>query len=83
MVRRKGHRHLTKTFAKKVFADRWGREKEQEIDARRIPRPPALGRKEQGGLDFVRPALVWLRDHYPDDYRRWLIDFPFAEVQTI
>ena len=32
MVRRKGHRHLTKTFAKKVFADRWGREKEQEID---------------------------------------------------
>lgn len=33
MVRRKGHRHLTKTFSKKVFADRWAREKEQEIDA--------------------------------------------------
>lgn len=33
MVRRKGHPTITKTFAKKVFAERWAREQEQEIDA--------------------------------------------------
>lgn len=53
------------------------------LDARRISRPPTLGRKEQGGLDFVRPALEYLRDRYPQDYRRWLTDFPFSEVQML
>lgn len=48
---------------------------------RGIPEPPRLGRKEQGGLDFVRPALEWLRDRYPDDWARWLVDFPFSPVQ--
>lgn len=51
------------------------------LRARTIPPPPTLGRKEQGGLDFVPSALVWLREHYPDDYARWLLDFPFAEMQ--
>lgn len=50
------------------------------LDARRIPPPPALGRKEQGGLDFVRPALAWLREQYPDDWKRWVTDFPFSPV---
>ena len=45
-----------------------------------IAPPPSLGRKEQGGLDFVRPALMWLREYYPDDYARWLVDFPFSGV---
>lgn len=33
MIRRKGHKNITRTFAKKVPAERWAREKEQEIDA--------------------------------------------------
>ena len=48
---------------------------------RRISPPPTLGRKEQGGLDFVPVALVWLREYYPDDYLRWLRDFPFSAMQ--
>jgi 3'-phosphoadenosine 5'-phosphosulfate sulfotransferase (PAPS reductase)/FAD synthetase len=48
---------------------------------RNIPLPEALGRKEQGGLDFHREALAFLRDHYPDDWERWQRDFPFAGLQ--
>lgn len=48
---------------------------------RGIRKPPKLGRNEQGGLDFVRPALEWLRDRYPRDFERWLTDFPFSPVQ--
>ena len=53
------------------------------LDARGIPRPPMLGRKEQGGLDFVRPALEWLRDEYPDDFAKWVRDFPFSGVMLL
>lgn len=52
----------------------------QFLEARGIARPPTLGRREQGGLDFVRPALLWLREYYPDDYAAWLVDFPFSGV---
>ncbi len=48
-----------------------------------IPHPPKLGRKEQGGLDFVAPALIWLREQYPDDWSKWLTDFPFSPVQIL
>lgn len=51
------------------------------LDRRGIPRPPTLGRKEQGGLDFVPAALRWLGERYPDDLARWLEDFPFAAIQ--
>lgn len=51
------------------------------LDHHRIPRPPALGRREQGGLDFVEPALRFLIERYPRDWRRWLVDFPFSPVQ--
>lgn len=52
------------------------------LDARGIPRPPTLGRKEQGGLDFHEGALEELRKTSPSDYERWLRDFPFARVQA-
>lgn len=51
------------------------------LAARKIPLPESLGRKEQGGLDFHAGALQHLRDHRPDDYARWLRDFPFAGLQ--
>lgn len=46
-----------------------------------IPRPPALGRDEQGGLDFHPEAIRTLKEQYPEDYERWIQDFPFSGVQ--
>lgn len=51
------------------------------LDSRGIARPPTLGRREQGGLDFVAGALEYLRARYPHDYERWIMDFPFSPVQ--
>jgi len=69
--------------AKRVFPLRTFKRRQvySYLSERRIPHPPTLGRKEQGGLDFTRPALRWLREKYPDDYARWLVDFPFSEIQ--
>lgn len=49
------------------------------LDERDIPRPPGLGRKEQGGLDFHAGALAALS---AEDRSRWDRDFPFAGVQS-
>jgi phosphoadenosine phosphosulfate reductase len=51
------------------------------LDERGIPRPPTLGRKEQGGLDFHTEALAALRDERPDDWARWTTDFPLSGVR--
>ena len=51
------------------------------LERRNIPLPEGLGRKEQGGLDFHPDALRLLRDRYPDDYARWIADFPFSAIQ--
>jgi 3'-phosphoadenosine 5'-phosphosulfate sulfotransferase (PAPS reductase)/FAD synthetase len=51
------------------------------LERRGIPRPPSLGREEQGGLDFNAAALAELRDRYPADWARWQRDFPFSGVQ--
>lgn len=53
----------------------------EHLKERGIVLPPGLGRRDQGGLDFHPGALRYLRDHYPDDYQKWLTVFPFAEVQ--
>lgn len=53
------------------------------LEERKIPVPPGLGRKEQGGLDFHPEALRELRDKYPDDWARWLRDFPFSGLQLV
>jgi len=68
---------------RRVFPLRAFRRKEvyAYLDQHHIQRPPTLGRKEQGGLDFVPTALQWLKNHYPDDWQRWLVDFPFSEAQ--
>jgi 3'-phosphoadenosine 5'-phosphosulfate sulfotransferase (PAPS reductase)/FAD synthetase len=48
------------------------------LDARGIPRPPKLGRKEQGGLDFHPAALAGLSE---SDWQKWERDFPFSGMQ--
>ena len=68
---------------KRVFPLRsWRRQDVYDYLADRgIPLPPGLGRKDQGGLDFHAGALEYLKTNYPDDYRRWVRDFPFSEMQ--
>jgi 3'-phosphoadenosine 5'-phosphosulfate sulfotransferase (PAPS reductase)/FAD synthetase len=51
------------------------------LESKGIPLPPSLGRKEQGGLDFHPDALETLRTERPQDYDRWLRDFPFSGMQ--
>lgn len=50
------------------------------LDDRGIPRPPTLGRKEQGGLDFHPEALAELKREHPQDFAKWVQDFPFSEA---
>lgn len=67
---------------RRVFPLRAFRRREvyEFLDSHGISHPPPLGRKEQGGLDFVKPALAWMREQYPDDWQRWVTDFPFSAV---
>jgi phosphoadenosine phosphosulfate reductase len=63
---------------------RWRRSEVYDyLDERGIPRPPTLGRKEQGGLDFHPDALRELREQHPADYARWMRDFPFSETMGL
>lgn len=52
------------------------------LECRKIPLPPSLGRKEQGGLDFHPGAIEALKQEHPEDYERWLRDFPFSGLQA-
>lgn len=71
--------------SKRVFPLRaWRRQDVYDyLHSRNIPRPDGLGRKEQGGLDFHPEALRRLRDEHPEDWQRWLRDFPFAGLQLV
>jgi 3'-phosphoadenosine 5'-phosphosulfate sulfotransferase (PAPS reductase)/FAD synthetase len=53
------------------------------LESQKIVIPDGLGRKEQGGLDFHPEALKRLRDDYPDDWKKWITDFPYSEIQVI
>lgn len=53
------------------------------LESRRIPLPPGLGRKEQGGLDFHPAALETLKQNRPDDWAKWLRDFPLSGMQLL
>lgn len=68
--------------ARRLFPLRtWRRQQVYDyLTSRGIALPPGLGRKEQGGLDFNAGALAELKQR-PDDYAKWLRDFPFSEVQ--
>lgn len=53
------------------------------LEERNIPVPNTLGRKEQAGLDFHPDALKFLKENYPEDYKRWETDFPFSSLQLV
>lgn len=71
--------------ARRVFPLRsWRRQQVLSyLASRGIPIPPGLGRKEQGGLDFHAAALAALKEKRPEDWARWLRDFPFSPVQLV
>ena len=70
---------------KRVFPIRsWTRQNVYDyLKSHEIPLPNGLGRKDQGGLDFHPDALKYLKEYYPDDYAKWLRDFPFSEIQMM
>lgn len=73
--------HGYDTAAQRVFPLRnWRRGQVYDyLDQHGIPRPPTLGRKEQGGLDFHAGAIAALS---PADRALWETDFPFTEALT-
>lgn len=45
----------------------------------KIPMPPSSG-GQMTGIGLVTPDLLWLHDEYPDDFKKLLKIFPFAEA---
>ncbi len=71
--------------ARRVFPLRMWRRTDvySYLESQKIAIPDGLGRKEQGGLDFHPEALKRLRDDYPADWKKWITDFPYSEIQVI
>lgn len=51
------------------------------LSRRRIPIPGIDG-KRSTGISLMPTCLAWLRDEWPDDYKRVLKVFPLAEAQA-
>lgn len=51
------------------------------LSRQRIPIPGIDG-KRSTGISLTPECLEWLRDEWPDDYRRVLKVFPYAEAQA-
>jgi hypothetical protein len=53
------------------------------LRARRYPLPARLGYPGRGGsgLSLDAAELMWLKEHYPDDYAKICEYFPFAPIQ--
>lgn len=49
------------------------------LKARNIPEPPSSG-KSATGIDLSVPAVLWLHDTFPDDFKRLCSVFPYAEA---
>lgn len=71
LVRRKGHKPISKRFAVKSQADRWGREIEAQIDAGQVPKVVANAVTVANLIDqyrelraTVRPILDTSTEHY-------------------
>lgn len=50
------------------------------LRARKIPTPPQIGTTNVSGIDLRPGTLRQIRDNYPDDWRRFLETFPYAEA---
>jgi phosphoadenosine phosphosulfate reductase len=49
------------------------------LRANSIPLPDAFGVKASG-VDLVTHEMLWMHDHYPDDFKRLCRVFPYAEA---
>ena len=49
------------------------------LKAHNIPMPPGSGR-QTSGIDLSTPEVLWLHDHYPDDFEKLTAYFPYAEA---
>lgn len=49
------------------------------LEANKIPIPDSSG-KNATGIDLSTPSLLWLHDKHPNDFKKLLRYFPFAEA---
>lgn len=47
---------------------------------RGIPQPPRIGEGKTSGFSIEAESLIWLKAHSPSDYRKVLLQFPYAEA---
>lgn len=52
----------------------------QFLTRKRLPVPPVIGGKDAGGVSLQDASLAWLKQHWPEDFRKVLEVFPFAEA---
>jgi hypothetical protein len=52
------------------------------LTRRKLPIPRGDGSTRDFGIDAMPATLAWLREHWPDDYKRILKVFPFAAAQA-
>jgi phosphoadenosine phosphosulfate reductase len=52
------------------------------LRAKRVPLPVRLGDARMSGFDLEGPVLRLVKERFPDDYRRILDVFPFAEASV-
>jgi hypothetical protein len=51
------------------------------LKARGLPIPVAESKSAAiNGISLVTPSVLWMHDNYPDDYKKLLDWFPFAEA---
>ena len=48
------------------------------IKNRNLIIPQNYGKGKSNGIDLTEDVLVWMRDNYPDDYKKVIHQFPFA-----
>lgn len=53
------------------------------LRAKRIPLPPKLTilKRSMSGVSFEEDTLLYIREHFPDDYKKIMTVFPYAEAK--
>lgn len=50
------------------------------IKSKNLPKPIAYNNKNSSGADLDKDFLIFCKEKYPSDYKKILIQFPFAET---